>query len=97
MLKILKYNKKNSRNTLELFLDRRKLIQKNKASTVSRILKSVKKNGDKAVLNYERHDFLYFVANPNQPGYHLFATNVHSHNRNKKVYTDWLNRNRIYR
>ena len=54
MLKILKYNKKNSRNTLELFLDRRKLIQKNKASTVSRILKSVKKNGDKAVLNYEK-------------------------------------------
>ena len=55
MLKILKYNKKNSRNTLELFLDRRKLIQKNKASTVSRILKSVKKNGDKAVLNYEKN------------------------------------------
>jgi len=50
-----------------------------------------------AVLNYERHDFLYFVANPNQPGYHLFATNGRSHNRNKKVYTDWLNRNRIYR
>ena len=50
-----------------------------------------------AVLNYERHDFLYFVANPNQPGYHLFATNVRSHKRNKKVYTDWLNSNRIYR
>ena len=50
-----------------------------------------------AVLNYERHDFLYFVANPNQPGYHLFATNVRSHNRNKKLYTDWLNSNRIYR
>ncbi len=54
MLKILKYNKKNSQNALELFLDRRKLMQKNKASTVSRILKSVKKNGDKAVLNYEK-------------------------------------------
>ena len=50
-----------------------------------------------AVLNYERHNFLYFVANPNQPGYHLFATNGRSHNRNKKVYTDWLNRNRVYR
>ena len=50
-----------------------------------------------AVLNYERHDFLYFVANPSQPGYHLFATNVRSHNRNKKVYTDWLNSNRVYR
>ena len=50
-----------------------------------------------AVLNYERHKFLYFVANPNQPGYHLFATNGRSHNRNKKVYTDWLNSNRVYR
>ena len=50
-----------------------------------------------AVLNYERHNFLYFVANPNQPGYHLFATNGRSHNRNKKVYTDWLNSNRVYR
>tara|TARA_B100000941_G_scaffold102362_1_gene71655 strand:- start:822 stop:1835 length:1014 start_codon:yes stop_codon:yes gene_type:complete len=50
-----------------------------------------------AVLNYERHNFLYFVANPNQPGYHLFATNARSHNKNKKIYTDWLNRNRVYR
>ena len=50
-----------------------------------------------AVLNYERHNFLYFVANPNQPGYHLFATNGRSHERNKKVYTNWLNRNRVYR
>ena len=50
-----------------------------------------------AVLNYERHNFLYFVANPKKPGYHLFATNGRDHNRNKKVYTDWLNRNRVYR
>ena len=33
----------------------------------------------------------------NQSGYHLFATNGRSHNRNKKVYTDWLNSNRVYR
>ena len=50
-----------------------------------------------AVLNYERHNFLYFVANPKKPGYHLFATNGRDHNINKKVYTDWLNRNRVYR
>ena len=22
------------------------------------------------VLNYKKHDYLYFVANPNKPGYH---------------------------
>ena len=50
-----------------------------------------------AVLNYEKHKYLYFVVNPNKPGYHLFATNGLAHARNKKIYTDWLNRNRIYR
>lgn len=51
----------------------------------------------KAVLNPEQHRYLYFVANPNNPGYHLFAKNSREHNRNKKIYTDWLNRNRVYR
>ena len=50
-----------------------------------------------AVLNPEQHHYLYFVANPNNPGYHLFAKNVKEHNINKKLYTNWLNRNRIYR
>ena len=50
-----------------------------------------------AVLNPEQHHYLYFVANPNNPGYHLFAKNVKEHNLNKKIYTNWLNRNRIYR
>ena len=51
----------------------------------------------RAVLNAEQHRYLYFVANPNKPGYHLFAKNWKEHNRNKKIYTDWLNRNRVYR
>ena len=50
-----------------------------------------------AVLNPENHRFLYFVADPNNPGYHLFAKNGRDHNRNKKIYTRWLNRNRVYR
>ena len=50
-----------------------------------------------AVLNPEQHRYLYFVANPNHPGYHLFAKNGGEHNRNKKIYTDWLNRNQVYR
>ena len=51
----------------------------------------------RAVLNAEQHRYLYFVANPNNPGYHLFAKNGGEHNRNKKIYTDWLDRNRVYR
>ena len=54
MLKILNYNNQNSLKTLELFLDKRKSIQKNQTSAVSKIIKNVKKNGDRAVLNYEK-------------------------------------------
>ena len=51
----------------------------------------------KAVLNAEQHPYLYFVANPNNIGYHLFAKNRREHNKNKKIYTNWLDRNRVYR
>ena len=51
----------------------------------------------KAVLNAEQHSYLYFVANPKNPGYHLFAKNGQEHNRNKKIYTNWLDRNRVFR
>ena len=54
MLKTLNYNNQNSLKILELFLDKRKSIQKNQTSAVSKIIKNVKKNGDKAVLNYEK-------------------------------------------
>ena len=50
-----------------------------------------------AVLNPEEHRYLYFVANPNNPGYHLFAKNGREHAKNKKIYTRWLDRNRVYR
>ena len=53
MLKILKYKKKNSLKTLEIFLNKRKFLQK-KSSAVIRIIENVKKNGDKAVLYYEK-------------------------------------------
>ena len=43
MLKILKYNKKNSIKTLETFLNKRKLLQKNKTSVVNKIIQNVKK------------------------------------------------------
>ena len=53
MLKFLKYNKKNSLKNLEIFLNKRKFIQR-KSSAVIRIIENVKKNGDKADLNYEK-------------------------------------------
>ena len=54
MLKILNFDKKNSLKVLKVFLEKRKSIQKNQTSIVSKIIKNVKKNGDKAVLNYEK-------------------------------------------
>jgi histidinol dehydrogenase len=54
MLKFLNFNKKNSLTNLEKILNRRKSSQKNKTSVVNNIISNVKKNGDKAVLNYEK-------------------------------------------
>ena len=54
MLKILKYRNNKSSKVLETFLYKRKSIQKNKLSVVNRILKIVKKDGDKAVIRYEK-------------------------------------------
>ena len=50
-----------------------------------------------AVLNPEKHNYIYFVADPSNPGYHLFAITGRQHNRNKKKYTDWLDKQRVYR
>ena len=54
MLKVLKYNKKSSLRFLQSHLNKRKSIQKNQTSVVSKIIQNVKKSGDKAVLNYEK-------------------------------------------
>ena len=35
-------------------MDKRKYIQKNQTTIVSKIIKNVRRNGDKAVLNYEK-------------------------------------------
>jgi len=54
MLKFLNYNKKNSLTNLEQILNKRKSFQKNKTSAVNKIISNVKKNGDRAVLIYEK-------------------------------------------
>ena len=54
MLKILKYGKSNSSNRLEIFLNKRKLVQKNKTIAVKKIIDNVRKKGDVAVISYEK-------------------------------------------
>ncbi len=39
-----------------------------------------------AVLNYSKHNYLYFCANPSLDGSHAFATNLSDHNRNARAY-----------
>ena len=50
-----------------------------------------------AVLNPEKHDYLYFVADVSNFGYHLFAKTLAQHNRNKVQYTRWLNQQKVMR
>lgn len=51
--------------------------------------------GIDAVLNYEKHDFLYFCANSNMDGTHKFARTLSEHNRNAREYQAALNRLKI--
>ena len=50
-----------------------------------------------SVLNAESHNYLFFVVDPKNPGYHLFASTYSEHLANRKVYVRWLNENRIMR
>ena len=50
-----------------------------------------------AVLNPEKHDYLYFVADVSNFGYHMFAKTLAQHNRNKVQYTRWLNEQKVLR
>ena len=45
-----------------------------------------------AVLNYEQHSFFYFAADPQNPGFHLFAKTLRGHNQNAKNYQLYLDR-----
>jgi histidinol dehydrogenase len=54
MLKFINFNKKRSLNNLEIILNKRKSRQKKQTSNVKKIIADVKKNGDKAVIKYEK-------------------------------------------
>ncbi len=48
-----------------------------------------------AVLYYEHHDFFYFAANPQRPGFHNFAKTLSGHNKNARSYQNYLNKKGI--
>jgi len=54
MLKFFNANKKNSLKELKRILNSRKIKQTKQSSDVKSIISNVKKNGDKAVINYEK-------------------------------------------
>ena len=54
-------------------------------------------NGIDAVLNAEKHDYLYFAAKADFSGYHNFSRTLSEHNRYASQYQRELNKRRIYR
>lgn len=50
-----------------------------------------------AVLNYEKHDYLYFSSKEDCPGHVYFAKTLTDHNRNAVRYHRKLNANKIFR
>jgi UPF0755 protein len=50
-----------------------------------------------AVLEAPKHDYLFMCADPDNPGYHAFATNYAGHLFNQARYVAWLNQQKIFR
>ena len=44
-----------------------------------------------AVLNYEKHNYYFFAADPSNPGYHSFAKSLSEHKRNARKLHRYLN------
>ena len=45
-----------------------------------------------AVLNYQKHNYFFFAANAEKPGFHKFARTISQHNQNARDYHRYLNR-----
>ena len=54
MLKLYNSNQRNFLKKLEIILNERKLKQRNQSALVRKILDTVQKQGDKAVIKYEK-------------------------------------------
>ena len=48
-----------------------------------------------AVLNAEKHNYIYFCASVERMGYHEFASTIEEHAANRDKYTAWLTKNNI--
>ena len=48
-----------------------------------------------AVLNPEKHNYIFFCASVERMGYHEFAENLAQHNVNREKYSAWLDKNNI--
>ncbi len=53
--------------------------------------------GIDAVLNAEKHDYLYFAAKADFSGYHNFSRTLSEHNRYAAIYQRELNKRRIFK
>lgn len=54
------------------------------------------KSSVEAVLKAPRHDYIYFCASAERPGFHTFSRTLAEHNAAAKAYHAWLNKQRIY-
>ena len=50
-----------------------------------------------AVLNHERHNYLYMCVDVDNLGFHAFASSIQQHNRNARKYHRWLDKQGIKR
>ncbi|WP_333663702.1 endolytic transglycosylase MltG [Chishuiella changwenlii] len=48
-----------------------------------------------AVLSPANHDFIFFVADPAKPGYHVYTNDYNEHMKNAEKYRNWLKENNI--
>ena len=84
MLKFFNANQSKSIKKLEIILDSRKLKQQNRSISVKKILLNVKKNGDKAVINYEKK-FSKIKSNSKKIKFSINEINKISRNINKDL------------
>lgn len=54
-------------------------------------------NSISAVLNYEKHDYIFFCASEDFNGYHNFAKTSAQHSRNAEKYRNALNAKKVYK
>jgi len=53
------------------------------------------KSAIEAVLHPAKHNYLYFVADPQRPGYSIFAATLAEQEANAARYRDWANQNNV--